>query len=704
MDHTAIASFILSFILVLYGDPQLPRKIVQTVLDHVRDFICDAFLPSPKKDILSALSQERISDTTLQKIDNCFVDHGKVFDKVKTEAKRFSILKKKGLLNYRKIQIGNNFVKNTIGDNARIKSEALYATYVPLKESLKYFLKIPGVFKQTIKYMNKLSKVSNIITNIVQTKLWKRCLERFGNVIVLPLFIFYDDVETGNALGGHAGKNKFGALYTMIGCLPPHIASRLSSIIFTMLVRSEDKKLTSNENVFKVLIDELNFLSREGIRITVNGCEKVVYFQLTLILGDNLGLNSILGMVESFKANHFCRICKIPSEISRMQFIEDTEYLRTFENYDEDVASGIVESTGIKEKCVFNQVDGFHITTNLTVDLLHDIQEGICKYDLREIIYNFVFVKHYFTMEQFNDYIRNFKLGPLESSNKPPPIGMHRVKNRVNMKMSGSEIVCLTRYLGLIIGHLIPEDDENWQLYKYLRKIIDIVTSPRLLPSDIPVLRDLLYEHNQLFFKLHGYLKPKYHMSGHYPTVMEENGPCVHYSGIRFESRHRDLKGTVQSTNSSKNLLITITIKQLLMMCKLFNFSKFDDSFKLGTSDDSCLQARSFFSDDQNCNMKKYKYVEIGGIEIRIGTFLVTSFENSETEFGKVEEIINVNDDIFLYVTIYEEISFNDHVHAYSVKKTTVKKCLNFYDLPEMPPSLSVNRNNEHYLAFRYRL
>lgn len=43
------------------------------------------------------------------------------------------------------------------------------------------------------------------------------CMEKkekdHGNQIVLPIFLFFDDYEVGNALGSHSGIHKLGAVY-----------------------------------------------------------------------------------------------------------------------------------------------------------------------------------------------------------------------------------------------------------------------------------------------------------------------------------------------------------------------------------------------------------------------------------------------------------------------------------------------------------
>lgn len=148
--------------------------------------------------------------------------------------------------------------------------------------------------------------------NILQAKLWLTKYAKDSiNDIVLPLYLYFDDLEVANPLGSHAGLYKLGAVYASLTCLPPHLACRLKSIFFTLLFFTEDRKKLGNEPIFRRVIDEINYLQRTGIRIIIDNVMYNVKFKLVLILGDNLGLNSLYGLVECFRANFWCRICKI---------------------------------------------------------------------------------------------------------------------------------------------------------------------------------------------------------------------------------------------------------------------------------------------------------------------------------------------------------------------------------------------------------
>lgn len=223
--------------------------------------------------------------------------------------------------------IGSSFIEKIEKNDTILVPESAYATYIPLKKSLKIFLEIPGLFKQILSYMSSLLKESAVISNVLQGELWKKKYLNSDSDILIPINIFYDDIESGNALGSHAGVNKFGAVYAIIGCLPPHIASKLNSIIFVMLFFADDRKKFGNK-IFLNLIDELNFLRETGIFINYEAKCIKVKFQFFAPIGDNLGLNSMLGFMESFNASSFCRVCKLTVQESYTAIKEEQSSLR----------------------------------------------------------------------------------------------------------------------------------------------------------------------------------------------------------------------------------------------------------------------------------------------------------------------------------------------------------------------------------------
>lgn len=69
----------------------------------------------------------------------------------------------------------------------------------------------------------------------------------------------------------------------------------------------------------------------------VDNENQLVYFSLALIIGDNLGLHSILGFTESFMANYPCRFCKCSKIECNYQTVQNDNELRNEDNYSSDI-------------------------------------------------------------------------------------------------------------------------------------------------------------------------------------------------------------------------------------------------------------------------------------------------------------------------------------------------------------------------------
>lgn len=95
-----------------------------------------------------------------------------------------------------------------------------------------------------------------------------------------------------------------------IACLPPEYQAQLDNIFLALLFHSSDLKEFGEKIIFSKLVEELNKLQSDGVELVLPTEIKKVFFCTALFLGDNLGLNTILGFQPSFTANFFCRFCK----------------------------------------------------------------------------------------------------------------------------------------------------------------------------------------------------------------------------------------------------------------------------------------------------------------------------------------------------------------------------------------------------------
>lgn len=198
------------------------------------------------------------------------------------------------------IKLGVRDDYRKVGEETILKKVECTAEFISIKKTLKTIFEFDNVFHHTMAYYNYLMTCNHVISNFVQAEFWRRKVQEFGDKIVLPIFLHFNDYENNNALGSHAGVCKCGAVYFTIPCLPPEFVPKLNNIFLYILFNTIDHKIFKNKIIFKKVVEELHDIKTEGLVINCNGADIRVFFPLALVLGDNLGMNSVLGYVDSF--------------------------------------------------------------------------------------------------------------------------------------------------------------------------------------------------------------------------------------------------------------------------------------------------------------------------------------------------------------------------------------------------------------------
>lgn len=116
-----------------------------------------------------------------------------------------------------------------------------------------------------------------------------------------------------------------GAIYLILRNIPPHLNSTLHHIHLLTLFYSIDLKTIGFNKILQPIVDEIKSLETEGIRVN----DKHFYGTLIALSHDNLGANMMQGMIQSFKANNFCRICLSDKKSTQTLTTEIEELIRT---------------------------------------------------------------------------------------------------------------------------------------------------------------------------------------------------------------------------------------------------------------------------------------------------------------------------------------------------------------------------------------
>lgn len=658
-------TLILEFVSKLYSNPSLSRNIVQQTIDTTEELVDSIFTLLQSK----LLPLKEVND-----VQNTFkATCGKVaqsFKKLKTEFLRLKHLETaESFIRPKPFYIGERSSLTQINSagapNVSIRNAE--GQKICLKQKFKKFLELPGVYNDIMKYVENetSSQAQDILTSVYQGNLWKNVQTHFTGKVVLPILLFFDDFEPCNPLGSRAGIYKIGATYVSLACTPPQYASLLDNILLAQLFFSSDRTSYGNLKVFSKLIDELKFLEQEGITVCTADGDRHVYFVLFLILGDNLGLNSILGFTEGFNSDFYCRLCIAHKNICKVETNEHNLIPRTVENYELDSTA---LSHGVKESCIWHQLSTFHIAKNISCDLMHDLLEGVLRYDMAFLIDELI-KKKYFTLDHLNNRIKFFKFSRADIGNPMPQIKGDHLKKK-HLIMSASEMLSLTAYFGILVGDLIPEDEPVWNFYALIFEILEILLGRSFSSNLINYLEILIKEHHTLFCQLFNeHLRPKYHFMLHYTRLIKEVGPPRNIWCMRYEAYHKLLKSTASVVTCKKNLLVTLFIKDSLRFSnRLVTKKGFSDNIEVGPVNRNLqiLNTQIQFDQDLNKNHFTVPWICINTVFLKLG-FVVQITDEVVPDFGQIQHIIVNEDKIFLVLSKIQTVRFIDKMQAFQI-------------------------------------
>ncbi|KAJ8675949.1 hypothetical protein QAD02_011735 [Eretmocerus hayati] len=716
MCHQNVYKEIMKFTLYLYSELDTSRDGIDKIINSIHNFIADLFIPFLQQQMKDELGRRNASPELAGLVHVILNENKYVFKAFLTEYNRFKIYENESVyVEPIKFDLKRPCASVNEDEIECSKKNCDTAIHIPLKRTLGIFLQLPGIFETISKYVNALALETEVISNIIQGRVWRSKHQNIDKV-VWPLLVFVDGWEAGNALGSHAGEQKFDAVYVSLPCLPPHLASKLQNIFVSTIFKSKHRVTYGNRAVFQKVIDDVNLLSKDGIRVTVNGQEQVVYFECAMLTGDNLGLNGACGFTESFNNTHCCRDCRAGPDDWKTMCVEDVSLLRNRENYEIDLRN---HTNGVKEDCIFREMWNFDMFDNSCFDLMHNYNEGVARDDIEKILTSIVCVDKIISLDDLNTIIDQFEYGRLESPNKPRLLTLRKctdqeekifgTKKMIRVKQSAAEMLCLSRYLIIMIGDLIPTAYKPWILYKLLRRILGISTAPRFRAVNADILTDLIEQHNELYVRLYGDLKPKGHFGVHLTRIMRNSGPPIHYWSMKFERKHTVLKKIATNTSSSINLPYTIGVRCQLQLCYMYEtFTGCDLYIKLGQTDlkDASSEVRKIFPNLRGSIVAtRHKTVDVDGKTLAHGSVIVTGIDGAfgEPEFGKLKQIYKIGDRIIFTMSKLHNVSFESDYHAYRViDNDEPDTSIDLRDIYELLPCVYVKKDNDWYVAMRY--
>ena len=92
-----------------------------------------------------------------------------------------------------------------------------------------------------------------------------------------------------------------------------------------------------------------------------------------------------MGFVQSFNSKKYCRVCKTKTEI-QCHSLEFQHCLINRLNCQDDLKLSDFQVTEIKSLYIFENINSFHVSDNFCFVIMYDILEGVCVYDVWNVV------------------------------------------------------------------------------------------------------------------------------------------------------------------------------------------------------------------------------------------------------------------------------------------------------------------------------
>ena len=506
------------FVAKLRSNLKIPLCTVSQIIDDCKDML-SASVSAIRHDVQSltndySIPQEKVESLyqVMEVLENPFIGIESSWNHSKYLTQSGFFVEPQTFL------IDSVIVPGHCSSSCQVKK--LTGEFVSTRKVIEKVLCLPGVLEHVQSRLSAIEKDEDVICDFLDGQLWRNHPVRLQhsneeNTVVIPVFDFYDDLETANALGSHAVIHKIGVKYTVVKSFSPAVNAKLENLFLNMIFKSADRTASG---LLDMYIHEMTELENNGFTLTIpDGRQYQVYVIMVQLTGDNLGLNGMLGFVESFTANYPCRLCKVARARFDETFIEQSHMLRTRDSYEADVCLNNPSLTGIKESCPYNALPSFHVTDNVFCDIMHDIAEGVARYLMASLLNSFILKRKYFSLENLNVRLVGYMY---DHSCPPPPLSADHIKN-MSLTLSAAEMINLVLGLNLMIGDLVPVGDVEWEVFLMFRLIVLYCFGTVFCAEELQYLQIIISEFLQEYRSVFGgSLTLKFHNMIHYPRVI----------------------------------------------------------------------------------------------------------------------------------------------------------------------------------------
>ncbi|KAL2095439.1 hypothetical protein ACEWY4_010158 [Coilia grayii] len=562
--------------------------------------------------------------------------------------------------------------------------------YVPLLKSLRQLFEKKNIVDKVVENhegqnRNRVSGEQHTYRSSQDGSYFKENAFLSGNELRILVNLYADDFEVCNPLGTSRRKHKLCGIYWTLSNMPPGSHSSLSSIYLAILCKSDDLKVHGLDRILHPLLRDVKTLEQDGLFIPLLG--RCLKGTIQVVVADNLGAHTFAGFNESFSGGYICRFCTATkTDIQTNSVKSHSLTLRTNELHESHVQTAELTGTscfGVKRHCSISKtLDHFNVLTGYPPDVMHDIFEGIVPVELARCL-ALLISKKYFDLDTLFFFFLNFIFYfIIYKTNRPHEIP-RTFSTRKTIGGNCHENWALLRHLPFIIGHLVPDEEMEWQLLMDLKDIVELVVAPTHTDESIGYLEFKISDHRHKYQYLFPDvpLLPKHHFLEHYPQLIRAFGPLVGHWTLQFEAKHSFFKQVIRHTNCFKNVPLSLATKHQLMMSYHLNSSTYEkDGLEITKASKVPVDVLKWemaqvieqkFSSASDIDLTKC--VSYKGVTYRNGMILVHGSTSGLPDFGEIIHICVVQKTLCFMV---KRLSgwYREHFRAFELTPCPSKK------------------------------
>lgn len=601
-------------------------------------------------------------------------------------------------------------------ENDRSEHKLVYDTfqYVSVEANLRALMQNEAYVNMLLQSM-EVTENSAYMTEFYDGETYQTKFKDTAKFTIL-LQLFYDGMGTTNPLRGHtAALCNMGVLYYVVKNLNNILNSCHANVHLLSLCYSHDLKVHGYKPVVDKFVAEINRLSCDGFtgNFPIIG-KTTVYVKLCQVVCDNLALNGLFGFVECFVWDYFCTLCTAKQAAIQTCYEEHMFTPRSRDSYNADLDHlhssqvKMLDVHGVKRSCPLNDIDGYHILENYALDPMHILLEGIVPVEIGCVLYMLLTVKKVVTLSDLNKRIVSFFAHNwVDKKNRPPELNaIEQLGHGLSPSMKAVQCWTLLRFLPILLGSDIDDDDEYWVLLLHLSHLVDVVFAPKFTRSMITYLKVLIGDHLHVFTSLFGdtvKLRAKHHLLVHLPTIILKSGPLVGMCCLKYELKNSFFKRSASIMCNFMNVCKTLAYRhQCNALYAILSGAHVRDYAVPGKTVRTALSATPYCNavlSAIGCESTELADVAAklsrATVVYNVGSALVIGESNDLPVFGKIVTFLSVRDSPWLIVVQSMLTCHSDaHLHSYCVQCTTpvTYMALRFSDL------------KDHHALFLYRV